>query len=587
MNDAVPLPGSPVRGALSVRLKRSLSVLKPLLPFGAFVAGAAAFAQTTEPTPPTPLPSLELERLTLNPAGTGSLVLDTGEVMRKGTFRLSLTGHYEHDPLVSLVDGKVDGSVVQHRVTGSLAGAYGISDRLEISAQVPLLLMQQAGSQSGFERPAEGMALGTPYVGMRLGLLRQEQQHGVDLALGLNAGLPLGSAASLARDSKLRAIPSIMVGREFGRLRAAVNAGLLLRPTTLIPSTNKAEVGDALRLGAVVSTTGKRLRGELDVLAHVPLRNEPKTVEAMAGARLPLPSSFEVYALAGMGFGRAAGTPDFRGVMGVAYTFGGKPTPPPEPVPGCPEDPEKCPLPSGPDCTKPGECPELPLPVVYFDFSEAQWNKSPDEILAECTKHTVKTGENCINLIRRIDETKTQLNTLARFLNDHREFKTIWVEGHTDEINADSMGGNQKLSLDRANAVKSYLVKPGGVAEERLHVEGYAEKHPMDPNNPKDMAKNRRVEFCTMPRDEKGERKELCAKLPADQGLVTNNTGNGKQQAHPNDVPTKPREGKKVRQQPVTNGPAAQGPVVSTDKGNQKKRQGEFHPSPRAKVGRQ
>ncbi|MFY0582540.1 hypothetical protein ACN28S_57085 [Cystobacter fuscus] len=296
-----------------MRLKRSLSVLKPLLPFGAFVAGATAFAQTTEPTPPTPLPSLELERLTLNPAGTGSLVLDTGEVMRKGTFRLSLTGHYEHDPLVSLVDGKVDGSVVQHRVTGSLAGAYGISDRLEISAQVPLLLMQKAGSQSGFERPAEGMALGTPYVGMRLGLLRQEQQHGVDLALGLNAGLPLGSAASLARDSKLRAIPSIMVGREFRRLRAAVNAGLLLRPTTLIPSTNKAEVGDALRLGAVVSTTGKGLRGELDVLAHVPLRNEPKTVEAMAGARLPLPSSFEAYALAGMGFGRAAGTPDFRG----------------------------------------------------------------------------------------------------------------------------------------------------------------------------------------------------------------------------------------------------------------------------------
>ena len=120
-------------------------------------------------------------------------------------------------------------------------------------------------------------------------------------------------------------------------LRAGLDAGVLLRPRTALSGDAQVsdEVGHALRLGAALSTTGEGLRGELDAIAHVPLvAREGVSVEALAGARLPLSETLEGYALAGVGFGDAPGTPSFRGVLGVAYgsrpprcVAGGKHTP--------------------------------------------------------------------------------------------------------------------------------------------------------------------------------------------------------------------------------------------------------------------
>jgi outer membrane protein OmpA-like peptidoglycan-associated protein len=314
------------------------------------LAGATALAQ------PKGLPKIELERLTLNPAGTGSLLLGTGELLQKGGYRLSLTGHYENKPLqfrelVRTVDEsgqpisseEFRGSVVKHRVTGHLAGAYGLTRWLELSAQVPVLLSQRGDdlTQRNVGQPAEGLALGTPYLGLRLGLLSQRDGgDAVDLAVGLNAGLPLGGSESLARDNGLRAVPSVMVGRDFGPLRAAVDAGVLLRHRAAFPETTAldSEVGSGLRLGATLSTTGEGLRGELDVLGHLPFHEERASVEALAGARLPLSESLEAYALAGVGFGDAPGTASFRGLLGVAFGGGS-----PRCVAGGQHTPRQCP----------------------------------------------------------------------------------------------------------------------------------------------------------------------------------------------------------------------------------------------------
>jgi outer membrane protein OmpA-like peptidoglycan-associated protein len=308
-----------------------------MLSLAALLAGATALAQ------PVGLPQLELERLMLNPGATGSLLLGTGEMLPGGGYRFSLTGHYENDPLVLFEDGQRVGSVVGHRVTGHLAGAYGITRWLEMSVQVPVLLMQRGDDLTGrgVGRPAEGLALGTPYAGLRLRLLSQRDDgDAVDLAVGVNAGLPVGSTESLARESALRALPSLMVGRSFGPLRAALDAGVLLRPrTTFSDDVNvRDEVGNEVRLGAGLSTTGEGLRGELDVIAHIPMSREGSSVEALAGARLPLSDALEVYALAGVGFDKAPGTPSFRGLLGVA--FGNKP---PKCVAGGTHTPEQCP----------------------------------------------------------------------------------------------------------------------------------------------------------------------------------------------------------------------------------------------------
>ena len=66
------------------------------------------------------------------------------------------------------------------------------------------------------------------------------------------------------------------------------------------------------------------------------------------------------------------------------------------------------------------------------------------------------------------------------------------LEGHTDSDGADAM--NQKLSEDRAAAVKDYLIEQG-IDASRLSSKGFGETTPVDSNKTaKGKANNRRVE---------------------------------------------------------------------------------------------
>ena len=71
--------------------------------------------------------------------------------------------------------------------------------------------------------------------------------------------------------------------------------------------------------------------------------------------------------------------------------------------------------------------------------------------------------------------------------------KLVSVEGFTDSRGADDM--NQKLSQDRANAVKDYLVSQG-VKPEKLRALGRGEANPIASNDTAEgRANNRRVEI--------------------------------------------------------------------------------------------
>ncbi|WP_043400535.1 OmpA family protein [Archangium violaceum] len=281
--------------------------------------GPAALAQ------PSGLPSFELERLELNPNGRGSLLMGTGELLPKGGFRLSLAGHYENDPLVMYRNGTRLGSVVGNRATGHLLAAWAPMQWLELGLQLPLVLWQ-----SGDDLSAQNVAspattgLSTPMAHVRLGLLAQRRDAPVDLALELGVGLPVGSADTLSRDSVVRLSPKVMLGRNFGALRAGVEAGALIRPSVVLGDVGEVqdELGSEVRLGAVVATTGDGLRGELNVRGSVPLTREQGSLEVLAGLRLPLSESLEAYALGGPGFGNAPGTPTFRVLLGVAMGGG-------------------------------------------------------------------------------------------------------------------------------------------------------------------------------------------------------------------------------------------------------------------------
>jgi len=83
------------------------------------------------------------------------------------------------------------------------------------------------------------------------------------------------------------------------------------------------------------------------------------------------------------------------------------------------------------------------------------------------------------------------LQSIAAILKEYPSSK-FSIEGHTDSDGKDA--ANQKLSEDRAKAVKDYLIT-NGIADNRLSSAGFGESKPIDSNKTKaGKANNRRVE---------------------------------------------------------------------------------------------
>ena len=94
----------------------------------------------------------------------------------------------------------------------------------------------------------------------------------------------------------------------------------------------------------------------------------------------------------------------------------------------------------------------------------------------------------------------SSLDKLAQTLIDAKNWK-LDITGHTDDKGSDEY--NLKLSQNRANAVKDYLVKKG-VNAETITAQGFGESKPIVPNdNDSNRERNRRVEFkITKPNNE-------------------------------------------------------------------------------------
>ncbi len=85
------------------------------------------------------------------------------------------------------------------------------------------------------------------------------------------------------------------------------------------------------------------------------------------------------------------------------------------------------------------------------------------------------------------------LDKVANFLLDNPKFKLI-ISGHTDSDGREDF--NLKLSQERADAIKEYLIYFGNIEEERISAKGFGSSQPILKDH-SDVAKklNRRVEF--------------------------------------------------------------------------------------------
>ncbi|MBU1069273.1 OmpA family protein [Myxococcota bacterium] len=143
------------------------------------------------------------------------------------------------------------------------------------------------------------------------------------------------------------------------------------------------------------------------------------------------------------------------------------------------------------------KCPDEPETFNGFEDEDG----CPDEGKVRVTAGKLEIYEKiyfATNKAEILPESFGILDAIAATLKAHPQILRIEIQGHTDDRNTDAY--NLKLSDDRANSVRDYLIDKG-VAPSRLIAKGYGESRPIDKRfNEEARAKNRRVEFIILER---------------------------------------------------------------------------------------
>ncbi len=568
----------------------------------ALTLASAALAQT--------IPTADLEQQWLDPAARGSLLVGNGLLLERLQFRVGAALTYTYANFRTY-GAPSQAPLISDRLGVQVTGAVGLTDWLEVSANVPVLFAQYGQRRFG----AASAGLGNPFLSAKVGLL--DNNKPVALSFGLGVGVPVGTGAAQGNGG-IEVAPRLTAGKVFNDWQFGVELAGLVRPTadySTITGERADKVGSQLSLSGMVSSVSTAgPRGEASVRAFVPLTGGRVGLEAQLGVRWMM-SDVELFASIGPGFFGEPSTPVFRGYLGAAFGNAGLTQPPcvegrPYELAACPDldrdgdgvkngldkaplepedkdafedddgvpDPdndgdgvedakdrcvnERGPMENGgcPDtdadkdgvvdrldkCVNEAEdkdafededgCPELdndgdaitdekdacPLEKgipeekgcppkdsdgdEVFDFQDncpAEKGVKDNQGCPAAVKQLVVITREQLKILDKVffdtgkatiqKRSNLLLDQIANVLNGHPEITLVQVEGHTDTVGKPE--NNKKLSQDRADSVRAYLVKKG-VAEGRLKAVGFGQEKPADTNDtPAGREVNRRVEF--------------------------------------------------------------------------------------------
>jgi OOP family OmpA-OmpF porin len=462
--------------------------------------------------------SFDLERLQLDPAARGSLVVGTGEVAEAGTFRGGLSFDRQHKSLVLVGESDILGrrgdstTLVKDRDTLRLTLDYVVLPRVEVYGRFGFILNQGSGMS------ADATGFGTSSFGLRLGVLRQASGAPLDVAIAGEFMPPWGKQSIFAKPAEPAGLFRLELGRDFGKTILGLEGGYYLTDEQVV---GVRTVGSEIRYGVVVSRKGN-LRPELSYRGAVGVDGDvgPAYGELLAGLRYAVGKA-EVFALGGPGVFNRFGTPQWRALVGFAFRSEPKkdePPPPPDPcAPGQAHTPDQCPaLDDDGDgvLNRDDECPtskglaELKGCAAKDGDGDGvpdHQDRCPTEAGSAdnqgCPRVTVQPKK--VELREKVQfetgkatikpESSGLLDEIAKVLGAHPEITSVVIEGHSDSTGGDAL--NQRLSQARADAVMAALVERG-VAKERLAAKGFGPTRPVASNDTEEgREQNRRVEI--------------------------------------------------------------------------------------------
>jgi OOP family OmpA-OmpF porin len=436
----------------------------------------------------------------LNPGAEHSQVIGTGALLGSGQFRVALQTHLAVENLLQL----------REHVTG----AWSPINRLEILAQLPIMLLQRPA-------PSPEQGVGRPWVGARVGLLSPEWDDPLWLSVEGQIGIPGLEQAELPTRVLL---PTGLVKANAG-LRSGNHAAFGFEVNSRF-GTGLVELGG----GVTLAGQGIHLGGELSLQGTLSLFGGLRGfVEVLGGIRYRL-RPIELSLLGGPGYGLVPNALSGRVLFGIAFVNPAEPEETGEArvaKPDCTEGTayriEACPdLDWDHDGVKNGvdTCPKVPgekendgcpWPDRDEDGTPDPFDNCPDVKgpsnnagcpLDEPQRVVIKKGRLEILEVIYFEFNKAVIKgesfelllQVGKVINAHPELAHIRIEGHTDKVGTAEY--NLQLSLDRANAVKSFLIELGGVSGARLSTRGYGFDQPIAPNDTEEgRAQNRRVEF--------------------------------------------------------------------------------------------
>lgn len=383
---------------------------------------------------------------TLSPGSGHDYVFSEDALLdsRKG-FGLGLTGDYLNDPLVRTnADNTAETrDLITDMFTLDVQGTYRLHPKWKVGVGLPLHLVSPVGGSGKF-------AISDMRAFSKHRLLGGGETKPWALAFMIDLRAPTGSRQYYLSDDSVGVGGRFVLEHDLGFMKLAGNAGYMYASNSGLDSENISYKNRIpLSLSALVPI-GPRwsINVEGGGAISLPTRDDQNPSELYVGANYALPKDFTFFGGGAIGNFNGVGSNDFRIILGLRTNCSEKqesapvsvaPTPAPTPAPENPTQPVK--------------------PRVVF---------TPRQIIIT-EEVRFETGKDVLTASgqKLLDEVADVIKT------NLMHFKTIAIEGHTDERGTDKF--NLRLSQGRAEAVRYYLMSRG-VAKNRLTAVGYGER---------------------------------------------------------------------------------------------------------------
>ncbi|MBI1908560.1 MAG: OmpA family protein [Deltaproteobacteria bacterium] len=392
------------------------------------------------------------------------LSIYSSQNLQQWQWRTGAVLHYSRNPLALGSAGGSTGKVISDVLWMNAYGSIGFFDWLQMGLDFPVALYEK------FYDPNVASPSGKATT--RMGDVRMEfkfrlvdiDQHNVGISLMPYGTFPTGDGGKFTGNNSFTGGIKLITDVDIlDRAQIAINLGYLARKNFSVPG-RAIRIDDLFTYGLGANV---KITDWMEVIAEgygstvIPDAFDTSIVrelplEADGGLRFFPTETLSATIAGGAGLTIGYGSPDFRIIASVAYTR-----------------PRRIELPPPP--------PPEPETLAYIEKKKIVITK---RVHFEFDKSIIRPVSFPI------------LQAVADILSQNPNVLKVRIEGHTDWIGSDAY--NQKLSQNRANAVKKWLVDHR-IAASRLEAVGYGEKQPIAENSTAiGRAKNRRVAFTIL-----------------------------------------------------------------------------------------